>query len=107
MAFVYLMCDSGQDSCFKIGVTRGSIEKRMKKLQTGNGEEIFLVDYFETEYPFFIERMMHQRYFSEKKLNEWFVLTTEEKSRFKEDCLEFEQMANELKDNVFLKNKLK
>lgn len=107
MAFVYLMCDSGQDNCFKIGVTRGSIEKRMKKLQTGNGEEIFLVDYFETEYPFFIERMMHQRYFSEKKLNEWFVLTAEEKNKFKEDCLEFEQMANELKDNVFLKNKLK
>lgn len=107
MAFVYLMCDSGQDNCFKIGVTRGSIEKRMKKLQTGNGEEIFLVNYFETEYPFFIERMMHQRYFSEKKLNEWFVLTAEEKNRFKEDCLEFEQMANELKDNAFLKNKLK
>jgi len=107
MAFVYLMCDSGQDNCFKIGVTRGAIEKRMKKLQTGNGEEIFLADYFETEYPFFIERMMHQRYFSEKKLNEWFTLTAEEKSRFKADCMEFEQMANELKDNVFLKNKLK
>lgn len=107
MAFVYLMCDSGQDNCFKIGVTRGAIEKRMKKLQTGNGEEIFLADYFETEYPFFIERMMHQRYFSEKKLNEWFTLTAEEKSRFKADCMEFEQMANELKDNVFFKNKLK
>lgn len=107
MAFVYLLCDSGQDNCFKIGVTRGSIEKRIKKLQTGNGEEIFLADYYETDYPFFVERMMHQRYFSEKKLNEWFNMIPEEKKKFKDDCREFEQMAEGLKDNVFMKNKLK
>lgn len=107
MAFVYLLCDSGQDNCFKIGVTRGPIEKRIKKLQTGNGEEIFLADYYETDYPFFVERMMHQRYYAEKKLNEWFNLTPEEKSRFREDCREFEHMAEELEDNVFLKNKIK
>lgn len=107
MAFVYLMCDSGQNNCFKIGVTRGSVEKRVKKLQTGNGEEIFLVDYFETEHPFFVERMMHQRYFAEKKLNEWFTLTSEEISRFKDDCLEFDRMADDLKDNIFLKSKIK
>ena len=81
-------------------------EKRIKKLQTGNGEEIFLADYYETDYPFFVERMMHQRYYAEKKLNEWFNLTPEEKSRFREDCREFEHMAEELEDNVFLKNKI-
>lgn len=32
MAYVYLICDSGQDNTFKIGVTRGSIEKRIKKI---------------------------------------------------------------------------
>lgn len=107
MAFVYLLCDSGQDNCFKIGVTRGTIEKRMKKLQTGNGEEIFLADYYETDYPFFIERMMHQRYFSERKKNEWFNLMPEERNRFRDDCVEFEQAARALEDNAFLKNKLK
>ena len=43
------LIQSGQDNTFKIGVTRGSIEKRIKKLQTGNSEEIFLVNYYETD----------------------------------------------------------
>ena len=51
MGFVYLICDSGYDSMFKIGVTRQPIEKRIKQLQTGNGSEIFLVNYHKTEYP--------------------------------------------------------
>lgn len=107
MAFVYLLCDSGQDSCFKIGVTRGSIEKRIKKLQTGNGEEIFLADYFETDYPFFVEKLMHQRHFAEKKLNEWFTLTEEDRCKFKAECSEFEQIAKELENNPFSKGKLR
>ena len=103
MAYVYLLCDSGQDNTFKIGVTRGSIEKRIKKLQTGNGEEIFLVNYYETEYPFIIEKMMHQKYFSDKKLNEWFYLDSESVSNFKKDCEEFEEIIECLKDNPFFK----
>ena len=31
MAFVYLLGDSGQDNTYKIGVTRGKIEKRIKQ----------------------------------------------------------------------------
>ena len=54
MSFVYLLCDSGQENCYKIGMTRGKIEKRIKQLQTGNSEEITLLKYHETEYPFFL-----------------------------------------------------
>ena len=52
MGYVYLICDSGHDNMFKIGVTKQPIEKRLKQLQTGNGSEIFLSAYHETEYPF-------------------------------------------------------
>lgn len=107
MACVYLICDSGQDNTFKIGVTRGSIEKRIKKLQTGNGEEIFLVNYYETEYPFLIEKMMHQKHYSDKKLNEWFTLDAESVSNFKKDCEDFEKTIEALKDNPFFKKNLK
>lgn len=107
MGYVYLICDSGQDNTFKIGVTRGSIEKRIKKLQTGNGEEIFLVNYYETEYPFLIEKMMHQKHFSDKKLNEWFTLDSEGVSNFKKDCEDFEKTIEALKDNPFFKKNLK
>ena len=44
---------------YKIGMTRGKIEKRIKQLQTGNSEEITLLKYHETEYPFFLENGLH------------------------------------------------
>ena len=107
MAYVYLLCDSGLDITFKIGVTRGSIEKRIKKLQTGNGEEIFLVNYYETDYPFLIEKMMHQKHCSDKKMNEWFYLDSEGVNNFKKDCEEFEKTIESLKDNPFFKKNIK
>ena len=47
MGFVYLLGDWGKEKTYKIGVTRGKIEKRIKSLQTGNSGEIYIVDYFE------------------------------------------------------------
>lgn len=106
MACVYLLCDA-DSSLYKIGMTRGSVEKRIKKLQTGNGNDIFLVDYYETEYPFFIENTLHQRHWPEHKLNEWFKLTDKSVFNFKDECKKIEQMIIDLKDNPFIKNKLR
>lgn len=107
MAYVYLLGDSGQDNTFKIGVTRGSVEKRIKQLQTGNGEEIYLVDYYKTDYPFFIERLLHNQLFPKQKRNEWFKLNTEDIINFKLHCSKIEEQAEALKDNPFSKNLLK
>ena len=86
MGSVYLLGDSEKEGIFKIGVTRGDIQKRIKKLQTGNGGEIYLVSYYETEYPFLMEKMLHTKFFSDNVLNECFSLTTEEIVRFKDSC---------------------
>ena len=107
MAYVYLLCDSGQDNTFKIGITRGDIEKRIKKLQTGNSHDIFLVNYYETNYPFFIEKMMHLKHFNNHKRGEWFTLDTYGISQFKQQCEECELIAESLKDNPFSKKLLK
>ena len=107
MAYVYLLCDSGQDNMFKIGVTKQPIEKRIKQLQTGNGSEIFLVDYHATEYPYYIERMLHQKFCSERKIGEWFDLDNEDIKLFKEECQKLEKIIIELKDNNFFKKQLK
>jgi len=57
--YVYLLCDGER---FKIGMTRQeNIMNRIKELQTGNPNEIWLHSYFETEYPNKIEKMMHAR----------------------------------------------
>lgn len=107
MAFVYLLGDSGQDNIFKIGVTRGSVEKRIKQLQTGNGEEIYLVNYYETDYPFFLERSLHLKFYPKQKRNEWFILNCDDIMKFKEYCSLFEENAKSLKDNPFSKKILK
>ena len=107
MAFVYLLGDSGQDNTFKIGMTRGPVEKRIKQLQTGNGEEIYLVDYYETNYPFFIERLLHTKMFPKQKQNEWFCLECSDVVNFKKYCKEIEATAEALKDNPFSEKLLK
>ena len=105
MGSVYLLGDSEKEGIFKIGVTRGDIQKRIKKLQTGNAGEIYLVSYYETEYPFLMEKMLHTKFFDGKVLNEWFSLTTEEIVRFKESCEEIQKTIDALKDNYFFKKK--
>lgn len=107
MAYVYLLGDSGQDNTFKIGVTRGKVEKRIKQLQTGNGEDIYLVNSYETNYPFFIERLLHTKLFPKQKRNEWFNLDISDVVNFKLYCEEIEKQAEALKDNPFSQNILK
>lgn len=107
MAFVYLLGDSGQDNTFKIGMTRGNINKRIKQLQTGNGEEIYLVNFYETDYPFFLERSLHLKYYPKQKKNEWFTLDCEDIIHFKEHCKMFEDNARSLENNPFAKKILK
>lgn len=107
VAFVYLLSDAGQDNTYKIGITRGKIEKRIKQLQTGNGSEIFLVNSYETKYPFFIERHLHLRFYPQQKRNEWFELKDDDVLNFKKTCMLIEENAKALENNHYMKNKLK
>ena len=107
MAFVYLLCDTGQDNTFKIGVTRKTIEKRIKQLQTGNGSEIILSAYYETEYPYYFERMLHQKFNSDKKMGEWFDVKENIIQDFKEECKRLEDLIEVMKDNPFFVKGLK
>ena len=92
--YVYLLGDFGKEGVFKIGVTRGTIERRIKKLQTGNSGEIYIVDYFQTEHPFFIEKWMHIQYCGKQVLNEWFEMGIEDMKNFRKNCKKFEDLYN-------------
>lgn len=107
MGYVYLICDSGHDNMFKIGVTKQTLEKRLKQLQTGNGSEIFLVSYHETDYPYYIEKMLHQRFCVDRKVGEWFDLDNDKVLSFKNECDNLEKIIVELKDNPFFIKNLK
>ena len=96
--YVYLLTDG---EYFKIGVTRGSIENRIKKLQTGNPDDIVLVKYYQTEYPFKMEKSLHAKHRCQRVNNEWFNLTLEDTSNFESECRKIEEMFKSLKDNPF------
>ena len=103
--YVYLLADNLKDNTYKIGVTRGSIERRIKKLQTGNAGELYICRYFHTKCPFFIEKHLHLHFFSKKIKNEWFLLTTEDVLDFTNKCEEIEKIYDAMQDNYFFNKK--
>lgn len=100
MGFVYLICDSSNEY-YKIGVTTGKIEKRIKQLQTGNGTELFVRCYFQTKYPFKLEKLLHVRFGDKRVLNEWFELSLEDITNFTKTCEELQKTVEVLMDNPF------
>ena len=86
MGYVYLICDPSLDA-FKIGVTRkNDIKERIKKLQTGNAEELFISKYYEYEYPFRLEKLLHTKYANQRIHGEWFKLTIKDICEFTTTC---------------------
>jgi hypothetical protein len=106
MGTVYLVGDWEKENFYKIGVTRGDIDKRIKKLQTGNGGEIYLVSKYETEHPFLMEKMLHLRFNNERVMNEWFMLDSNDVIHFVDNYRDIEETIEALKDNYFFKKKL-
>ena len=94
MAFVYLINRLGTNE-YKIGITKGSINKRIKQLQTASGSELFLCRKFETNTPTKLEKILHNKYFYCRceANNEWFILTDEE-------ALNFEKICKKIQDNI-------
>jgi hypothetical protein len=104
MGYVYLIEDRN-NNCFKIGVTKGDPEKRLKKLQTGNPSKLELKYLYECEYPYRLESMLHTHYKSYNELNEWFSL--ENPNDFLNKCVELNNVIYSLKNNPFFAKNLK
>ena len=100
--YIYLICDPATD-LFKIGLTTGDIEKRIKKLQTGNGTELHVVYVRQTDHPYKLEKMLHNHFFAKRVLNEWFALDSDDLERFNDVCVVKEALIESLKDNPFFK----
>lgn len=87
MEKIYLLkSDNGDEPLYKIGITNKNINERISQLQTGNGNPIHLVKFFESEFNRKIETALHYRYGHKRKSSEWFNLTSEEVDNFLTDC---------------------
>lgn len=105
MGSVYLLGDSEKEGTYKIGATRGSVTNRLKKLQTGNSSKLYLVDKYETEYPFIVENILHNRLSYKQIFNEWYELDYDNVVKFQENCKSIEETIEVMKENPFFRKK--
>lgn len=99
--YIYLIGQRGQKGQFKIGVTRGSVEKRLKQLQTGSSDELYIKETFESDNAFKLEKMLHNQFSSKNMLNEWYQLEDDDVSTFKEKCEQMQGIIDSLAENPF------
>lgn len=104
MAFVYLIGENNDNNNYKIGVTKHKdINSRISELQTGNSNELYIKDYYETKYPYKLEKLLHRHFFDKKILNEWFSLNSDDIKSFKDICKKYNNVLDSLKYNPFFK----
>ena len=102
MGYVYLIGEIGNEGRYKIGSTRAKkVATRLKQLQTGNANELYIKESYETEYPFKIEKMLHNRFKNANIINEWFELSEDDVKDFKGICEECSKVIDSLKENPF------
>lgn len=108
MAFVYLIGENNDENSYKIGVTKKKdISDRINELQTGNSNELFIKDYYETKYPYKLEKMLHRHFFEKHIINEWFKLNDTDIKSFKDICKKYNNILDSLKNNPFFNNNKK
>ena len=102
MGYVYLIGEKDNIRKYKIGSTKAKdINKRLKQLQTGNSCELYVKDYYKTEHPFKLEKMLHNHFKSSNLIGEWFELTKSNIDDFRGICEEKEKIIESLKHNPF------
>lgn len=107
MGNVYLLMSTdsdGETESFKIGITKSSIEKRIKTLSTGNPNKIVLISSYQSKNYKDIEKWLHSRYSLNRTTakNEWFVLTNEQVMNFIETCKKIDETINFMKSTSTL-----
>lgn|SRR5574344_272523 len=100
MSFVYLICDPTEET-YKIGVSRKDPSDRIKKLQTGNSNEIHIQNKYETETPFKLESMLHRKFKEKLKHGEWYKLEPSDVFNFLDTCKKMQSIIDCLKENPY------
>jgi predicted GIY-YIG superfamily endonuclease len=102
MNYIYLM-QSLENSYYKIGVSK-SPNLRIKQLNTGNPELIKLIEVYQSNIAYEIEKVLHRRYSHARKNNEWFDLSISDEVNFIKNCERIDESIKYLKKsgNAFI-----
>jgi hypothetical protein len=102
MSFIYLI-QNLETSRYKIGISKNPT-KRIKTLQTGSGEELKLINTYETPNARKIESILHNIYESKRTIGEWFEISLTEEVKFIDECKKIEENIKFLRNqgNIFI-----
>ncbi len=98
MGYVYLLLevdDQGNER-HKIGITKNSVEKRVRTLQTGNSAKISILSVYESTNYKMVEKWLHGRFNTKHTLteNEWFKLSDDDIFDFINLCKKIDTSIN-------------
>ena len=100
---VYVISD--YEGYYKIGCTKGELDKRIKHLSTSYHDDFFVVFYYISDYPFKLERYLHKYFFNKKFKGEWFLLDDSDIFILKSLCERYENNFKYIKlNNTYLYN---
>lgn len=95
---IYLIWAKGTEK-YKIGITsHDKLSKRVKTLQTGNAEELVVVQTVITKYPTIVESTIHRELKSKRQQGEWFILDRDDVDGFINRCERIIKSLDTLKD---------
>ena len=100
--YIYLINEYGSElEHFKVGVTKGDVNKRLKSLQTGCPNELLLINQYESPHYLKIEKYLHRKYnnYSTDGGTEWFQLPIDEVFNFISECNKAHDMYQTLIDS--------
>ena len=101
---IYLICEMDNDGKYQNGISRhANVEKRKNNLQTGNPDELYVRYKFKTNSPFKLEKMLHNHYYKDGIINEWFFLNEEQSKDFLNVCKKYQDIIDSLDSNPFFK----
>jgi hypothetical protein len=100
--YIYLI-QSLENGYYKIGVSKHPA-KRVEQLQTGNSSELKLIEIFQSEQAYKIEKILQNRLLPFRKIGEWFDIPIISIANFGRECQKIEETIIFLKenDNVFI-----
>lgn len=84
---------------YKIGITKNSVEKRIKQLSTGNSRDITMVRQYQCVEYKKVEKMLHRMYSDKRDNREWFHLSDEDVFSFLDKCKEADEIISFLREN--------
>jgi hypothetical protein len=94
-------CNDQGNEKYKIGITKKNPEERLKKLNTGNPNNLTLIKTYSSHNYRRIETWLHKKYETQKTLaqNEFFTLSNEQVISFIDDCKYIDQVINYMLQN--------